>query len=227
MPRTKGMICKGTAIEHCLVCGAEIKIQKSRRGRKFFCSKPCHHEFMRNGAWIDCAACGKPFWLRQSNIDSGVTTCSPECAMNNRANKIKVVGLDAMWAQVIKHRAGYKCEYCGGTKRPNAHHIYSRGVWSTRWDLDNGICLCVKHHILGAISAHKSPLLFADFVREQRGPIWNERLLDKVKNGKPPNKQFHYFNMRRLLDIFENMDEGSCHDIGDWDWDDISLVDLI
>ena len=57
--------------------------------------------------------------------------------------------LDKLWTEIVKLRAGNKCQYCGRNNiRLNAHHIHSRSRYATRWDLDNGVCLCFTHHRL-------------------------------------------------------------------------------
>ena len=57
--------------------------------------------------------------------------------------------LDKLWSLLVKHRAGWRCEYCGSREKVlNSHHIYSRSNRSTRWDLENGVCLCGKHHTI-------------------------------------------------------------------------------
>ena len=64
-----------------------------------------------------------------------------------------------LWQKIIKSRAGYKCEYpnCYKTDYLNAHHIYSRIHKSTKFDPDNGMCLCSGHHTLTSLSAHHDP----------------------------------------------------------------------
>jgi len=240
--KKKRPLSKETKTQLCLTCGKEIIVQNSRKGRKFFCSRKCHHQSMRHGAEIECSICGKKFWLRQSYIDSGIDVCSPECLEDKRAYKAKVDILDKWWSLIIKMRAGYKCEYCGTTGKTNfakiktkrgcrsnplnSHHIYSSGLWPVRWDLDNGICLCVKHHILGALSAHKSSLLFADWIREQRGEVWHKRLLEKVKHGEHPNRAIEYFRLKTWIDIFQDpFNESERFDIKDWDWNIVPTID--
>ncbi len=65
----------------------------------------------------------------------------------------------SIWQEIIKVRAKYKCEYpnCRKTEYLNAHHIHSKSKKSTRYDTDNGICLCSGHHSLNNNSAHKDP----------------------------------------------------------------------
>lgn len=63
------------------------------------------------------------------------------------------------WAEVVKLRAKNKCEYpgCNKTEYLNSHHLYSKSHFSTRYDPDNGMCLCSGHHSLNTESAHKDP----------------------------------------------------------------------
>ena len=76
-----------------------------------------------------------------------------------------------MWADIIKLRAGHKCEKCGKTKEVatlNSHHIFARNSHSTRWDLRNGICLCSSCHTFGKDAAHRDPS-FKDWVIDYIG----------------------------------------------------------
>jgi hypothetical protein len=87
--------------------------------------------------------------------------------------------LDKLWSLIIKTRAGFICEYCGERSYLNSHHIFSRSNKTLRWDVDNGICLCAKHHMLGNFSAHKSPIEFGEWIRKKRGEEWYQDLLTK------------------------------------------------
>ncbi len=78
--------------------------------------------------------------------------------------------LDDAWSLLVKLRAGMKCEYCHKTSPLNSHHIYSRSKKSTRWDVRNGICLCVGHHVFSSsFSAHKTPLEFTEWLVNYKG----------------------------------------------------------
>ena len=66
-------------------------------------------------------------------------------AVKREKKKVSVEALskkaDMLWSRVV--RIGGRCEYCGCVdKKLDAHHIYSRSNKSTRWELENGICLC-------------------------------------------------------------------------------------
>ena len=84
--------------------------------------------------------------------------------------------IDEAWAKIVKLRAGMKCEYCGKTTYLNSHHVYSRSKRSTRWDLSNGVSLCVGHHTFGEWSAHKNPIEFIEWIKEKRGQDWYNAL---------------------------------------------------
>jgi len=50
---------------------------------------------------------------------------------------------------IIVRSVGY-CQSCGTEEGKNdAHHIYERGRWGTRWDLRNGIRFCFLCHKRG------------------------------------------------------------------------------
>mgnify|MGYP001611952502 CR=1 FL=1 len=84
--------------------------------------------------------------------------------------------LDALWSELVKLRAGNKCEVCKITRNLNSHHVYSRAKMSVRWQVINGYCLCVNHHIGVKFSAHKSPNDFAEWSKKDRGQSWFDLL---------------------------------------------------
>lgn len=85
--------------------------------------------------------------------------------------------LDDAWSLLVKIVAGYKCEYCGKTSPLNSHHVYSRSKLSTRWFIDNGVCLCVGHHTFSStFSAHKTPTEFTEWIIDKKGREWYDNL---------------------------------------------------
>jgi 5-methylcytosine-specific restriction endonuclease McrA len=72
--------------------------------------------------------------------------------------------LDILWSKRVKE-IGY-CEKCGKTYGLQASHIISRTHRNTRWDLQNGLCLCKGCH---KFWAHKEPLEFTEWVKEKLG----------------------------------------------------------
>jgi len=90
--------------------------------------------------------------------------------------------LDTAWSLLVKLRAGMKFEIQNCHKPVlNSHHIYSRSKKSTRWDVLNGICLCVGHHVFSStFSAHKTPLEFVRWLEEYKGTDNLEELTFKA-----------------------------------------------
>ncbi len=91
-----------------------------------------------------------------------------------------------LWQKCVKARAGYKCEYwgCNKTEYLNAHHIFSRSRNSTKYDIQNGMCLCSGHHSLQIDSAHKDP----EFLKKVLGEI----------DGFKPLRSQTWYQMLRL-----------------------------
>lgn len=68
-----------------------------------------------------------------------------------------------LWRFIIYLKANFKCEYPGCKfrwEKLDAHHYFSKGAYPhLRFDLQNGICLCSRHHTAGFCreSAHSDP----------------------------------------------------------------------
>jgi hypothetical protein len=104
-----------------------------------------------------------------------------------------------LWAEAVKVRAGYKCEYCGSLKNLNSHHIFSKRHRGTRWDIENGICLCSGCHFLKTFSAHQSPA-FIDWLK---GYIGLERY-ERIKTNAYSVKKWTEEEIDELIDDLEN-----------------------
>lgn len=105
--------------------------------------------------------------------------------------------LDDAWAILVKLRAGTKCEYCGKETHLNAHHIYSRSKRSTRWDTQNGISLCVAHHVFSSgFSAHKTPLEFIDWLKTYK----SEEQIDSLRLKAHSTVKYMKFEKEQMLD---------------------------
>jgi 5-methylcytosine-specific restriction endonuclease McrA len=79
------------------------------------------------------------------------------------AKKSLTKKLDKLCSEIVRSKG--VCERCGSVKSLQCCHIFSRTYRSTRWDLDNLICMCAKCHFW----SHKNPTLFTDWVYETRG----------------------------------------------------------
>jgi len=92
--------------------------------------------------------------------------------------KIKLTTMDTKWAKLVKIRDNYRCRRCNrfgrdgvGYKMESAH-IMGRGHKSTRWLLENGLCLCFVCHRF----SHEDPLLWVDWCDKNLGKELCERL---------------------------------------------------
>ena len=95
--------------------------------------------------------------------------------------------LDVAWSKLVKLRANMKCEMTGCTFKPtlNSHHIFSRANKSTRWDVENGISLCVSHHLWNKkISAHAAGIAFTYWLEEYKGSDFIDALSFKAHSTK-------------------------------------------
>ena len=150
-----------------------------------FCSRDCFYKSVKKTGIKVCKTCGKKF----TQVRKAQKYCSRKCS-NPYKEKIlkkpKNVNLDNLWSKKVKSIAGDKCEYCGKTTGLNSHHIFSRSNRRVRWNVNNGVCVCVLHHVFGLFSAHKSPIEFIEWLKDTRGEKWyndlrvEARVLDKL-----------------------------------------------
>lgn len=103
--------------------------------------------------------------------------------------------LDTAWSRLVKLKSGNKCAVCSSEKALNSHHIYSRAKMSLRWSTENGICLCVGHHIGVKFSAHKTPIEFTEWLNEKLGP----EFMDGLKYMAHTQSNLHEFEKEYLL----------------------------
>jgi hypothetical protein len=79
---------------------------------------------------------------------------------------------DTLWSQLI--RSSGRCAVCGSCEYLNAHHLIHRSVCFYRHNLNNGICLCPKHHTFGyghsseGFSAHGTPWAFEEWMKSNK-----------------------------------------------------------
>jgi len=73
---------------------------------------------------------------------------------------------DELFSKLVRARDGH-CQWPGCTSTTiYTHHIFSRRYLQTRWDMENGISLCIYHH---SLQAHGDPENFRDFVIKRMG----------------------------------------------------------
>lgn len=80
----------------------------------------------------------------------------------------------SLWSQCIRTRDRV-CRICGSDYRLQAHHIRSRGNKATYLDLENGMAVCARCHIIQKFNPEK----FQDTVLEVIGNQEYQRLKTK------------------------------------------------
>jgi hypothetical protein len=84
---------------------------------------------------------------------------------------------DKEWAEAVKQRDKH-CVICKSKERINAHHLFPKQIEKLRWDLDNGITLCPKHHRFSfQLSAHQNPLAFFLWLWDNRREQYNKLII--------------------------------------------------
>lgn len=118
---------------------------------------------------------------------------------------------DTAWATFIKLRDG--CCVIGRSQEGfidpcNGHleaaHLISRAVLLHRHEPMNGITLCSKHHKWSnLLSAHATPLAFAEWLRLNHANHWEWHEHNKWKRAsvKPDFKLAHEILTRRISEI--------------------------
>ena len=91
----------------------------------------------------------------------------------------------AEWSKQVRERDGNKCVICRATKYIHAHHILPKEAkiyHFLRFDINNGITLCAKHHKYSyEISPHKNPLRFILWFQVSRPKQFNKLLQEDWK----------------------------------------------
>lgn len=144
------------------------------------CGKP-FKPYYRNGILVspDCPNCRYRKAINKAverrSTSTGARYSKKVCKAINPKKPIDKK-LDIVWSKLVKLKAGNKCAVCGKTKPLNSHHIYSRGNMALRWSIDNGICLCVGHHIGFKFSAHKTSTEFTKWLIAKFGQDFIDKL---------------------------------------------------
>ena len=205
-PKTKKDRRVKSRISICQNCKKEYHPLQGRISK--YCSYKCMGEANRKDPpKKNCLACGKSFvpWRSTAKYCSfkckgiGMSAEHPVGSKTKNSERRNAAGktdyLDNLWRYAIYSAADYACEFCG--KKPinlNAHHVFSRSNHQVRWDLDNGVCLCVAHHVFGNQSFHKAPAEMIEWLKQKRGAEWYDRLLSKYRttmSTKEAKEMYH------------------------------------
>ena len=112
--------------------------------------------------------------------------------------------LDNLRSKIIAKRANYVCEYCGSDYDCSPHHIFSRRHKSTRWNLQDMIYLCAKHHTGGSYSAHQSKEFTTIWIKDYIGETLYYELERKSNQIRKWTKQEKRELVKKLKEILNN-----------------------
>jgi hypothetical protein len=75
----------------------------------------------------------------------------------------------AAWSKAVRERDGWVCFICGSKERLAAHHILPARTWpECKFDMENGISLCGRHHTMGKESIHRGSGSLLVFLKLQK-----------------------------------------------------------
>ena len=90
---------------------------------------------------------------------------------------------DRLWSEIVR-TIWPKCPICG-SRRIEAHHLIGRAIFATRYEIQNGIGICGRHHRLDPrISPHNGSVGFTQWLEEFYPEIYEWVM--KHKNDKLP-----------------------------------------
>lgn len=78
---------------------------------------------------------------------------------------------DNMWIYKVKTRDKWTCQVCGKKVEKHncqAHHIIPKSIAKHRWDIHNGITLCLQHHKFGRYAAHSNAVWFTYWLKTNK-----------------------------------------------------------
>lgn len=106
----------------------------------------------KNGKIIDCLNCGKSIYVPKKLLESR-KFCSIYCRNiywqehTDSDQDWRSYSDYIVWRKNVYKRDFWKCKVCGSKKIINAHHILDgRNFKEFRFDINNGITLCARHH---------------------------------------------------------------------------------
>jgi hypothetical protein len=116
---------------------------------------------------------------------------------SDRTKRIEL--LDTLFSEAIRLRDDFTCQKCGHqNKSAQTAHIWTRNNYSTRWDMENALCLCYMCHIRGFHSAHREPAEFMEWVHQRMGDERWEELRARSMNTVKVNDIFMDETEQRL-----------------------------
>ena len=109
--------------------------------------------------------------------------------MKKKSVKIKKPSINKLWkecTELVKERDNNQCCICGQSGLLHVHHILPKERFKDlRFELNNLIVLCPKHHMFSRWSAHKNGIFFSEWLKQNRPNQYKyiqERVLVRLNN---------------------------------------------
>ena len=149
--------------------------------------KQCKEYFVRDSdnpieaLWVKfCSKSCRRSYIAQKNKEKiEKQKLKKQKAKTKKANSVSSLTkkADKLWSEAVKIEYNHECQYCWKKEYLNSHHLFTRARRATRWDIDNGMCLCSGCHTLSSkFSAHQTPLEFFEWLEWIRGRDWIDNL---------------------------------------------------
>ena len=112
---------------------------------------------------------------------------------------------DELWRFAVIKKWGQDC-VCGDPAAQAHHNWYKGSYGHLRYNLDNGVPLCMKHHF---IIHHRDPKEVEEMIREYRGEKWYQdlRKIALEKHESYQTISWYEENIKRLQDYLEQRSE--------------------
>lgn len=141
---------------------------------------------------VVCPHCELKIWVRSTlkiKHRLSVQKNGLQRKKNKSATRDKIEYLDSLWSELIKAKAGYKCEITGvpASEYPlNSHHLSGKKTHYMRYLVQNGISITSGLHLMAHSSSQVDRDEFAEKAKRVKGQNIFEKLkyLEKVKRKK-------------------------------------------
>jgi hypothetical protein len=110
---------------------------------------------------------------------------------------------DRLWYQILMLRHQY-CEVCSLPAQQIHHFFFKGSCGHLRYDLDNGIGMCMHCH---SLLHFKDAKLIESLIIEKRGEDWYHMLLLKARDRPTSFSTTKWYkgHIDRLKEIYDNM----------------------
>ena len=124
----------------------------------------------------------------RANKNSNDCRCSRWIGKKASIKSLKRYCLET-WSTIVRIRDNNKCFICGSIEYLSSHHLITKLWLQTAFNTYNGITLCANCHSEGLVSAHNTPWI----------------LENKLKNERPTQYSWYLQERQLINNIFKDM----------------------